>query len=134
MLLAIDDYVYVNRKGLYEGLYGRIVNKFKEGEETFYTINFPWDFVEDKDFEESQLVKLDSPYFPKRSIVTGLKGAKKYNFTTDKAIMEVMNNENDGRMLVKILEHSVSFSYVGTEHWVDSMWFRHVQPTSNFVR
>ena len=130
MLLAIDDYVYVNRKGLY----GRIVNKFKEGEETFYTITFLWSFVEDKDFEESQLVKLDSPYFPKRSIVTGLKGVKKYNFTTDKAIMEVMNNGNDGRMLVKILEHSGNFSYVGTEHWVDSMWFRHVQPTSNFVR
>ena len=130
MLLAIDDCVYVNRKGLY----GRIVNKFKEGEETFYTVEFPWDFIEDKDFEESQLVKLDSPYFPKRSIVTGLKGIKRYNFTTDKAIMEVMNNGNDGRMLVKILEHSVSFSYVGTDHWVDSMWFRHVQPTSNFVR
>ena len=130
MLLAIDDYVYVNRKGLY----GRIVNKFKEGEETFYTVEFPWDFIEDKDFEESQLVKLDSPYFPKRSIVTGLKGVKKYNFTTDKAIMEVMNNGNDGRMLVKILEHSGNFSYVGTEHWVDSMWFRHFQPTSNFVR
>ena len=130
MLLAIDDYVYVNRKGLY----GRIVNKFKEGEETFYTITFPWDFVEDADFEESQLVKLDSPYFPKRSIVTGLKGVKKYNFTTDKAIMEVMNNGNDGRMLVKILEHSGSFRYVGTEHWVDSMWFRHVQTPSNFIR
>ena len=130
MLLAIDDYVYVNRKGLY----GRIVNKFEEGEETFYTVEFPWDFIEDKDFEESQLVKLDSPYFPKRSIVTGLKGVKKYNFTTDKAIMEVMNNGNDGRMLVKILEHSVSFSYVGTEHWVDSMWFRHVQTPSNFIR
>ena len=130
MLLDIDDYVYVNRKGLY----GRIVNKFKEGEETFYTITFPWNFIEDKDFEESQLVKLESLYFPKRSIVTGLKGVKKYNFTTDKAIMEVMNNGNDGRMLVKILEHSGSFRYVGTEHWVDSMWFLHVQPTSNFVR
>ena len=130
MLLAIDDYVYVNRKGLY----GRIVNKFKEGEETFYTINFPWDFVEDADFEESQLVKLESLYFPKKSIVTGIKGAKKYNFTTDKAIMEVMNNGNDGRILVKILNHSGRSSYVGTEHWVDSMWFRHVQPTSNFVR
>ena len=130
MLLAIDDYVYVNRKGLY----GRIVNKFKEGEETFYTVEFPWEFIEDKDFEESQLVKLDSPYFPKRSIVTGLKGVKKYNFTTDKAIMEVMNNGNDGRMLVKILEHSGRPRHVGIEHWVDSMWFRHVQPTSNFIR
>ena len=129
MLLAIDDYVYVPSLRVY----GRIEG-IGEGEETFYTVEFPWEFMQDKDFEESQLVKLDSPYFPKRSIVTGLKGVKKYNFTTDKAIMEVMNNGNDGRMLVKILEHSVSFRYVGTEHWVDSMWFRHVQPTSNFVR
>ena len=130
MLLAIDDYVYVNRKGLY----GRIVNKFKEGEETFYTVHFLWEFVEDADFEESQLVKLESPYFPKGTIVTGLKGVKKYNFTTDKAIMEVMNNGNDGRMLVKILEHSGSFRYVGTEHWVDSMWFECIKFPSNFIR
>ena len=130
MLLAIDDYVYVNRKGLY----GRIVNKFKEGEETFYTVTFLWDFVEDADFEESQLVKLERPYFPKGTIVTGLKGAKKYNFTTDKAIMEVMDNGNDGRMLVKILEHSGSFRYVGTEHWVDSMWFECIKFPSNFIR
>ena len=130
MLLDIDDYVYVPSLRVY----GRIVNKFKEGEETFYTVHFLWEFVEDADFEESQLVKLESPYFPKGTIVTGLKGVKKYNFTTDRAIMEVMNNGNDGRMLVKILKHSGNFSYVGTEHWVDSMWFRHVQPTSNFVR
>ena len=129
MLLDIDDYVYVPSLRVY----GRIED-IGEGEETFYTVEFPWEFIQDKDFEESQLVKLDSPYFPKRSIVTGLKGVKKYNFTTDKAIMEVMNNGNDGRMLVKILEHSGSFRYVGTEHWVDSMWFRHVQPTSNFIR
>ena len=129
MLLDIDDYVYVPSLRVY----GRIED-IGEGEETFYTVEFPWEFIQDKDFEESQLVKLDSPYFPKRSIVTGLKGVKKYNFTTDKAIMEVMNNGNDGRMLVKILEHSGSFRYVGTEHWVDSMWFLHVQPTSNFVR
>ena len=130
MLLAIDDYVYVNRKGLY----GRIVNKFKEGEETFYTVSFSWDFMEDMDFEESQLVKLDSPYFPKGSLVTGIKGAKKYNFTTDKAIMEVIDNGNVGRMLVKILKHSGNFSYVGTEHWVDSMWFECIKFPSNFIR
>ena len=129
MLLDIDDYVYVPSLRVY----GRIED-IGEGEETFYTVEFPWEFIQDTDFEESQLVKLDSPYFPKRSIVTGLKGVKKYNFTTDKAIMEVMNNGNDGRMLVKILEHSGSFNYVGTVHWVNSMWFRHVQPTSNFVR
>ena len=129
MLLDIDDYVYVPSLRVY----GRIED-IGEGEETFYTVEFPWEFIQDTDFEESQLVKLDSPYFPKRSIVTGLKGVKKYNFTTDKAIMEVIDNENGGRILVKILEHSGSFRYVGTEHWVDSMWFRHVQPTSNFIR
>ena len=130
MLLAIDDYVYVNRKGLY----GRIVNKFKEGEETFYTVTFSWDLVEDADFEESQLVKLERPYFPKGTIVTGLKGAKKYNFTTDKAIMEVMDNGNDGRMLVKILKHKDKPHLLYTEHWVDSRWFKLVKSPSNFVR
>ena len=129
MLLDIDDYVYVPSLRVY----GRIEG-IGEGEETFYTIEFPWNSIEDKDFEESQLVKLDSPYFPKRSIVTGLKGVKRYNYTTDKAIMEVMYNGNDGRMLVKILEHSVSFIHEGTEHWVDFMWFRYVQPTPNFFR
>ena len=130
MLLAIDDYVYVNRKGLY----GRIVNKFKEGEETFYTVSFSWEFIEDKVFEESNLVKLESPYFPKGSLVTGIKGVKKYNFTTDKAIMEVIDNENVGRMLVKILKHSGSSRHVGTEHWVDSMWFECIKFPSNFIR
>ena len=130
MLLAINDYVYVNRKGLY----GRIVNKFKEGEETFYTITFPWDFVEYADFEESQLVKLESLYFPKRSIVTGIKGAKNYIFTTDKAIMEVIDNENGGRILVKILNHSGRPRHVGTEHWVDSKWFECIKFPSNFIR
>ena len=129
MSLAIDDYVYVPSLGVY----GRIENIW-EGEETFYTVMFLWCFTEDKDFEESNLVKLESPYFPKGSIVTGLKGAKVYNFTNDKAILEVVDNANVGRMLVKILKHSGNFSYVGTEHWVDSMWFRHVQTNSNFIR
>ena len=130
MLLAIDDYVYVNRKGLY----GRIVNKFKEGEETFYTVTFLWEFVEDADFEEGQLVKLESFYFPKGSIVTGLKGAKNYNFTTDKAIMEVIDNENGGRILVKILQHKDMPSRVNSVHWVSSKWFKLVKPSSNFIR
>ena len=129
MLLDIDDYVYVPSLRVY----GRIED-IGEGEETFYTVEFPSSYTENKVFEESELVKLENSYFPEGSIITGLKGAKKYNFTTDKAIMEVMNNGNDGRMLVKILEHRGSFRYVGTEHWVDSMWFLHVQPTSNFVR
>ena len=129
MLLDIDDYVYVPSLRVY----GRI-ECIEEGEETFYTVEFPWSFIEDKDFEESQLVKLDSPYFQKRSIVTGLKGVKKYNFTTDKAIMEVIDNENGGRILVKILEHSGSFIFVGTEHWVDPIWFKLVRPRTNFYR
>ena len=129
MLLAIDDYVYVPSLRVY----GRIED-IGEGEETFYTVEFPLDSIEDTDFEESQLVKLEVPNFKEGDIVTGLKGAKTYNFTTDKAIMEVIDNENGGRILVKILEHSSRFRYEGTELWVDSMWFRHVQPTSNFIR
>ena len=127
MVLGKDDYVYVPSLGVY----GRIENI---GEETFYTVKFPWSSTENKVFEESELVKLENSYFPEGSIITGLKGAKKYNFTTDKAIMEVMNNGNDGRMLVKILEHSGSFRYVGTEHWVDSMWFECIKFPSNFIR
>ena len=130
MLLAIDDYVYVNRKGLY----GRIVNKFKEGEETFYTVNFLWEFVEDADFEESQLVKLERPYFPKGTIVTGLKGCKRYIFTSDKAIMEVIDNGNDGRMLVKILQRKTRKYAVNTVHWVDPIWFKLARPRTNFYR
>ena len=129
MLLGKDDYVYVPQLKKY----GRIVDIYGR-EETFYTVCFSWDFIEDMDFEESQLIKLESPYFPKGSLVVGLRGAKRYNFTTDEAIMEVIDNENDGRMLVKILQHSGSPRTVGTEHWVDSMWFECFKSSSNFIR
>ena len=129
MSLAIHDCVYVPSLRVY----GRIEDIW-EGEETFYTVTFPWDFIEDTDFLISYLVKLESPYFPKGSIITGLKGAKMYNFTTDKAIMEVIDNGDNGRILVKVLQHSGGFSYVGTEHWVYSRWFHHVQSPSNFIR
>ena len=129
MTLSKHDYVYVPQLEKYGGIvdiYGM--------EKTFYTITFPWDFVEDTDFEESQLVKLGSPYFPKGSLVKGLKGIKNYNFTTDKAIMEVIDNENDGRILVKILKHEDRPSRVNSEHWVDSRWFECIKLLSNFVR
>ena len=129
MVLGKDDYVYVPRLKKY----GRIVDIYGR-EETFYTVFFSWDLIEDTDFRESQLIKLESPYFPKGSLVVGLRGVKRYNFTTDKAIMEVIDNENDGRMLVKILKHSDSLSRVGTEHWVDSMWFEFIKSFSNFIR
>ena len=144
MSLAIGDYVYVHREGLYGrikdiwemeetflGVYGRIENI---GEETFYTVEFPWRFTENEVFEESELVKLENSYFPKGTIVTGLKGAKKYNFTTDKAIMEVMDNVNDGRMIVKILKHKDKPHLLYKEHWVDSMWFECIKFPSNFIR
>ena len=130
MLLAIDDYVYVNRKGLY----GRIVNKFKEGEETFYTVTFSWDFVEDKRFKESELTKLEELDFKEGDIVTGLKGVKRYNFTTDKAIMKVVAKKYGGRILVEIIQHEDMPSRVNSEHWVDSKWFHYVKSPSNFVR
>ena len=130
MLLAIDDYVYVNRKGLY----GRIVNKFKEGEETFYTVTFSWDFVEDKRFKESELTKLEELDFKEGDIVTGLKGVKKYNFTNDKAIMKVVAKKDEGRILVEILKHKDRPSRVNSEHWVDSRWFECIKFPSNFVR
>ena len=129
MSLAIGDYVYVPSLGMY----GRIVDIYGR-EETFYTVEFPWYPIEDMDFEESQLVKLDSPYFPKGSLVTGLKGAKMYNFTNDKAIMEVIDNENVGRMLVKILKHKDKPYLLYEEYWVDSMWFECIKFPSNFIR
>ena len=129
MVLGKDDYVYVPQLKKY----GRIVDIYGR-EETFYSVTFSWYFIEDMDFLESQLVKLESPYFPKGSLVTGIKGAKKYNFTTDKAIMEVIDHDDEGRILVKILKHSSYPRHVVTEHWVDSMWFRLVHSPSNFIR
>ena len=129
MLLAINDCVYVPQLKKY----GRIVDIYGR-EETFYGVTFSWYLIEDTDFLESQLVKLESPYFPKGSLVTGIKGAKKYNFTTDKAIMEVIDHDDEGGILVKILKHSSDPRHVGTEHWVDSMWFHLVQSPSNFIR
>ena len=129
MVLGKDDYVYVPQLEKY----GRIVDIYGR-EKTFYTVNFSWEFIEEVDFEESQLVKLERPYFPKGSIVTGLKGAKAYNFTTDKAIMEVIDNENGGRILVKILQHEDRPSRVNSEHWVDSRCFECIKFPSNFIR
>ena len=129
MVLGKYDYVYVPQLKKY----GRIVDIYGR-EETFYSVTFSWCFIEDTDFLESQLVKLESPYFPKGSLVTGIKGAKKYNFTTDKAIMEVIDHDDEGRILVIILKRSSYPRHVGTEHWVDSMWFRLFQSPSNFIR
>ena len=129
MSLAVGDYVYVHR----EGLYGRIKDIW-EREETFYIVEFPCYPIEDEVFEGRELVKMENPYFPKGSIVTGLKGARTYNFTTDRAIMEVIANGDNGRILVKVLQHSGGFRCVDELHWVDSMWFRHVQSPSNFIR
>ena len=129
MSLAIDDCVYVPSLRVYG-----IIEDIGEGEETFYTVTFPWDFIEDKDFLISYLVKLESPYFPKGSIITGLKGARAYKFTTDKAIMEVINNGDGRRILVKVLQHSGGFRHVGEVYWVNPMWFHHVQSPSNFRR
>ena len=129
MSLAIDDCVYVPSLRVYG-----IIKDIEEGEETFYTVTFPWDSREDTDFFISYLVKLESPDFKEGDIVTGLKGAREYRFTTDKAIMKVIRNGDSGSILVKILKHSGSISYVGTVHWVDSMWFECIKFPSNFIR
>ena len=129
MSLAINDCVYVPSLRVYG-----IIEDIGEGEETFYTVTFPWDSIEDTDFLISYLVKLESPYFPKGSIITGLKGARAYNFTTDKAIMEVINNGDNGRILVKVLQHSGGFRYVGELYWVIPMWFKLARPRTNFYR
>ena len=129
MSLAIDDCVYVPSLRVY----GRIED-IGEGEETFYTVEFPSSYTENKVFEESELVKLEKSYFPKGSIVTGLKGCKRYIFTSDKAIMEVIDNGNDGRMLVKILQRKTKNYAVNTVHRVDPIWFKLARPRTNFYR
>ena len=126
MSLAIDDYVYVPSLGVY----GRIENI---GEETFYTVEFPWRFTENEVFEESELVKLENSYFPEGSIITGLKGVKAYEFTTDKAVMEVLWVEGDS-MKVKILSHETRPRSVGFIYTVEPIWFKLARPRTNFYR
>ena len=126
MSLAIDDYVYVPSLGVY----GRIENI---GEETFYTVEFPWSFTENEVFEESELVKLENSYFPEGSIITGLKGVKAYEFTTDKAVMEVLWVEGDS-MKVKILSHETRPRSVGFIYTVEPIWFKLARPRTNFYR
>ena len=128
MSINVNDYVYVPSLGVY----GRIEDIW-EREETVYNVEFPWCYTEDKVFEESNLVKLESPYFPKGSIVTGLKGAKMYNFTNDKAVMEVLGVKEDS-MDVKILSHETRLRYEGCIYTVDPIWFKLARPRTNFYR
>ena len=126
MSLAIDDYVYVPSLGVY----GRIENI---GEETVYTVEFPWSFTENKVFEESELIKLEVPDFKEGDIVTGLKGADAYVVTTDKAIMEVLGVKEDS-MEVKILSHETRPRGIGSYYTVAPIWFKLVRPRTNFYR
>ena len=128
MSLAIDDCVYVPSLRVYG-----IIEDIGEGEETFYTVTFPWDSIEDTDFLISYLVKLESPYFPKGSIITGLKGANAYVVTTDKAIMEVLGVKEDS-MEVKILSHETRPRGIGSYYNVAPIWFKLVRPRTNFYR
>lgn len=129
MILVEDYYVYVPRLDKY----GRVVEMF-EREDIFYKVTFPWDFVNDREFLASDLVKLESTFFQIGEKVTGLKRAKRYNYTTEKAIMEVIDRDNNGKILVKILQHKDKPHIVGAEHWVDSIWFKLVRHRTNFCR
>lgn len=128
MLLGKDDYVYVPQLKKY----GRIVDIYGR-EETFYTVCFSWDFIEDMDFEESELIKLEVPDFKEGDIVTGLKGANAYVVTTDKAIMEVLGVKEDS-MEVKILSHETRPRGIGSYYTVDLIWFKLARPRTNFYR
>ena len=128
MILGKDDYVYVPQLEKY----GRIVDIYGR-EETFYTVTFLWDFVEDTDFEESQLVKLEVPDFKVGDIVTRLKGADAYVVTTDKAVMKVMLVREES-MTVKILNHGTRPGCKGSLYTVDPIWFKLARPRTNFYR
>ena len=129
MSLYLNDFVYVP----YSNKYGKIVN-ILEGEDILYTVVFLWDFMEVKRFKGSQLTKLEELDFPLGSIVTGLKGAKRYNFTTDKAIMKVVSKKDGGRILVEIIQHEEMPIRLNSEHWVEPRWFECIKLPSNFVR
>ena len=134
MSLVKNDYVYVSPLKKYGRIVGILsVSMFKE-EETFYTVTFEDSFSKDSVFKESNLVKLEPKSFPIGSRVTGLKRAERYRHTTDKATMEVIDKCNNGKILVKILQHENNPHTVGREFWVDSIWFRYIKPPSNFIR
>ena len=128
MALNKNDCVYVPSLRVYG-----IIEDIWEGEETFYTVTFPWDFIEDTDFLISYLVKLEVPDFKEGDIVTGLKGAKAYVVTTDKAIMEVLGVKEDS-MEVKILSHETRPRGIGSYYTVAPIWFKLVRPRTNFYR
>ena len=128
MALNKNDCVYVPSLRVYG-----IIEDIGEGEETFYTVTFPWDLIEDTDFLISYLVKLEVPDFKEGDIVTGLKGAKAYVVTTDKAIMEVLGVKEDS-MEVKILSHETRPRGIGSYYTVAPIWFKLVRPRTNFYR
>ena len=128
MALNKNDCVYVPSLRVYG-----IIEDIGEGEETFYTVTFPWDFIEDTDFLISYLVKLEVPDFKEGDIVTGLKGANAYLVTTDKAIMEVLGVKEDS-MKVKILSHETRPRGIGSYYTVAPIWFKLVRPRTNFYR
>ena len=128
MALNKNDCVYVPSLRVYG-----IIEDIGEGEETFYTVTFPWDFIEDTDFLISYLVKLEVPDFKEGDIVTGLKGANAYVVTTDKAIMEVLGVKEDS-MEVKILSHETRPRGIGSYYTVAPIWFKLVRPRTNFYR
>ena len=128
MALNKNDCVYVPSLRVYG-----IIEDIWEGEETFYTVTFPWDFIEDTDFLISYLVKLEVPDFKEGDIVTGLKGANAYVVTTDKAIMEVLGVKEDS-MEVKILSHETRPRGIGSYYTVAPIWFKLVRPRTNFYR
>ena len=128
MALNKNDCVYVPSLRVYG-----IIEDIWEGEETFYTVTFPGDFIEDTDFLISYLVKLEVPDFKEGDIVTGLKGANAYVVTTDKAIMEVLGVKEDS-MEVKILSHETRPRGIGSYYTVAPIWFKLVRPRTNFYR
>lgn len=127
MELLENDYVYVPKlKG-----YGIIVG-IDETHRT-YRVSFVGSSYGDRDFEESKLVKLEVPDFKEGDKVTGIKGAKRYSFTTESAIMEVLWVKEKS-MRVKILSHETKPYSKGSLYTVNPVWFKLVRPRTNFYR
>ena len=129
MTINTGDYVYIPIRGVY----GRVTNNLRDIGGSGYLVTFRDSSRSREIFEESRLVKLEVPDFKEGDIVTGLKGAKTYAVTTDKAVMEVLWVREES-MKVKILSHGTRPYSKGSLYTVDPIWFKLVRPRTNFYR
>ena len=129
MSINTNDYVYVPSRGVY----GSVDGISKVLSDVYYKVTINGTCYEKALLYEDELVKLEVPDFKEGVIVTGLKGADAYVVTTDKAVMEVLQ-VNEDSMEVKILSHETRPRCIGSLYTVDPVWFKLARPRTNFYR